>query len=153
MRLSRNCPVRGWSWPERVRRKAACAPWQFRQESADRVHFAGSVKPGQLAVLLAAADVMVLTSEREGLANAWVEALACGAPLVISDVGGAREVLRDDSAGRIVERNAAAIATGVREVLAAPPAQDAVAAHAARFSWEDNAAQLAAHFRRIAGMN
>ncbi len=120
---------------------------------ADRVHFAGSVKPGQLAVLLAAADVMVLTSEREGLANAWVEALACGAPLVISDVGGAREVLRDDSAGRIVERNAAAIATGVREVLAAPPAQDAVAAHAARFSWEDNAAQLAAHFRRIAGMN
>ena len=55
------------------------------------------------------------------------------------------------AAGRLVERNPAAIAAAVRELLADPPSQAEVAAHAARFSWEANAAQLAAHYRLVAG--
>jgi glycosyltransferase involved in cell wall biosynthesis len=117
---------------------------------AERVHFAGSVQPDRLAILLSAADVMVLPSEREGLANVWIEALACGTPLVITAVGGAREVVQDASAGRIVERSSAAIAKAALELLAAPPSQEQVAANAARFSWDANAAQLAAHYARIA---
>ena len=117
---------------------------------ADRVHFAGSVPPRRLALLLSAADAMVLPSEREGLANAWVEALACGTPLVITDVGGAREVVRDAVAGRLVARDAGAIAEAIAAVLAAPSAQTDVAAQAAAFSWEANAAQLSAHFHRLA---
>jgi glycosyltransferase involved in cell wall biosynthesis len=117
---------------------------------ADRVHLAGGVKPADLALLLAAADAMVLPSEREGLANAWIEALACGTPLVITDVGGAREVVRHSSAGRVVGRSADAIAAGVREVLANPPGEEETAANAARFSWDANAAQLADHWRAIA---
>lgn len=117
----------------------------------DRVHFAGSVKPDQLAVLLSAADIMVLASEREGLANAWVEALACGTPLVITDAGGAREVVRDASAGQIVERSAAGIVAGVQAVSADPPSQAEAAANAARFSWQANAEQLAAYYRCLAG--
>jgi glycosyltransferase involved in cell wall biosynthesis len=50
-----------------------------------RVHLLGSVKPDVLARWLAASDVFVLPSEREGLANGWIEALACGTPLVISE--------------------------------------------------------------------
>jgi glycosyltransferase involved in cell wall biosynthesis len=116
----------------------------------DRVIFAGSVAPDKLALLLSAADVMVLPSEREGLANAWVEALACGTPIVIPDVGGAREVVCDPSAGRLAARNPAAIAGALADLLANPPTQAAVAANAARFSWEANAAQIAAHYQRIA---
>ena len=52
--------------------------------------------------LLAAADLMLLPSEREGLANVWIEALACGTPILIADVGGAREVLDRPEAGRLV---------------------------------------------------
>ncbi len=117
----------------------------------DRVHFLGQVEHDALPRLLAASDVVVLPSQREGLANAWIEALACGTPLVIPDVGGAREVIRTPSAGRIAARNAAAIAAAVREVLAAGYSQAEVAANAARFSWQTNAAQLAAHYARIAG--
>ena len=115
----------------------------------DRVVFAGSVAPDKLALLLSAADAMVLPSEREGLANAWVEALACGTPIVIPDVGGAREVVCDPSSGRLAARNPAAIAGALADLLAHPPTQAAVAANAARFSWEANAAQIAAHYQRI----
>lgn len=108
----------------------------------DRVHFLGQLAHDQLANLLCAADVMVLPSASEGLANVWVEALACGTPIVIPDIGGAREVVSDPSAGRIVECDSAAIAAAVSDLLANPPSQTEVAANAARFSWEKNAARI-----------
>jgi glycosyltransferase involved in cell wall biosynthesis len=86
---------------------------------------------------------MVLPSASEGLANAWVEALACGTPIVIPDIGGARELLNRREAGRLAERTPSAVAKGLSEVLAAQAPQTAVAAAAARFSWEANAAALA----------
>ncbi len=116
----------------------------------ERVHFLGQVSHEILPLLFSAADVAVLPSEREGLANAWVEAMACGAPLVIPAIGGAMEVVQSASAGRIAARNPAAIAAAVRELLATPPAQSAVAANAARFNWDSNAAELVAHWRRLA---
>jgi teichuronic acid biosynthesis glycosyltransferase TuaC len=112
---------------------------------ADRVRFLGSVGQDVIADWLAAADVMVLMSASEGLANAWVEALACGTPVVIADVGGAREVLSDGAAGRLVARDAGAVAAAVRDLLERPSDRDAVAATVARFSWEANGAQLVAH--------
>lgn len=117
----------------------------------DRVHFLGSISHAELPRLLAAADAMVLPSASEGLANAWIEALACGAPLVITDSGGAREVVKDASAGRIAQRNAASIAEAVAAVLADPPSRQAVAANAARFSWDANAAALADYWRGLVG--
>ena len=110
---------------------------------ATRVHFLGSLDHVLLPVVLSAADAMVLPSASEGLANAWVEALACGTPLVITDAGGARELVTGPDAGLIVPRDSDAIAAAVKQLLANPPAVEQVAASAARFSWEANAAALA----------
>jgi len=104
-----------------------------------------------LPVLMAAADALVLPSEREGLANVWVEALACGAPLVIPDIGGATEVVTDASAGRIAAREPLAIAEAVCDLLANPVPQAQVAAHAARFSWQNNAERLVEIWQKAAG--
>lgn len=117
---------------------------------ADQVRFLGQVGHDMLPLLLSAADALVLPSASEGLANAWVEALACGTPLVIPPIGGAREVIRDASAGRIADRTPEAIAAALRDLLAAPPAQEAVAVNAARFSWEANAEALVEFWRGIA---
>ncbi len=117
---------------------------------AKRVHFLGQVGPDAMPLLMSAADAVVLPSEREGLANVWIEALACGTPLVVPDVGGAREVVVADSAGRIAQRTAPAIASALRAVLANPPEQATVAGHAAAFSWAENAAQLSAFWRKAA---
>jgi glycosyltransferase involved in cell wall biosynthesis len=71
--------------------------------------------------------------------------------VVVADAGGAREVVTSPQAGRIVARDPVAIAAAVEEILAAPPAPEAVAATVARFSWEANAAALAAHYEGIVG--
>jgi glycosyltransferase involved in cell wall biosynthesis len=116
-----------------------------------RVRFLGAVPHGEMPALLAQADVMALASEREGLANAWVEALACGTPLVIPDVGGAREVVDRPEAGTIVEREPGAIGAAIAALLDSPPDRSAVRAAAERFSWARNGAELAAHLRRVSG--
>ena len=117
----------------------------LRQQAAPldgRVHFLGQVSHDALPLLMSAADAVVLPSEREGLANVWIEALACGAPLVIPDIGGAREVVTSPMAGRIAERNAPAIAEALRELLASPMEQGDVAEQVAGFSWDINAMKL-----------
>ncbi len=113
---------------------------------ADRVHFLGSLDPSLLPPLYSAADAMVLPSASEGLANAWIEALACGTPLVITDAGGAREVMTSPEAGVIVARNCRAVREGIDLVLSRSRSSQAVAATVETFSWEANGAALAAHY-------
>ncbi len=116
---------------------------------ADRVRFMGALPQGVIADWLAAADVMALPSSSEGLANAWVEALASGTPVVTCDVGGARDVIAGPDAGRLVARDTGEIAGAIGDLLAHPPERDAVAANVASFSWEANTAALYAHLAEL----
>ncbi|WP_066719945.1 glycosyltransferase [Sphingomonas pituitosa] len=111
----------------------------------DRIRLCGALKPDDIAELLAAADVMALASSSEGLANAWLEALASGTPIVIPDVGGARQVVTAPAAGRIVDRTPEALADGIAALLAAPPAAAAVRRLAKPFTWEANSERLHRH--------
>ncbi|EIZ79947.1 glycosyl transferase, group 1 family protein [Novosphingobium sp. Rr 2-17] len=106
---------------------------------SDRVHFLGLVDHELLPHVLCAADVLVLPSVSEGLANVWVEGLACGTPIVVPDIGGAREIVSDPTAGRMTERTPSAIAAAVANILADQPSQADVAEHVSRFSWGRNA--------------
>ncbi|WEK42720.1 MAG: glycosyltransferase [Candidatus Sphingomonas colombiensis] len=125
--------------------RAALETQIARAGLGDRVRLLGSVPHGDLPALIAAADVMALASASEGLANAWVEALACGTPIVISPAGGAHEVVTAPPAGQVVPREAGAFAAAIGELLAVPPSLEAVRAHALRFTWEANTAALYAH--------
>jgi glycosyltransferase involved in cell wall biosynthesis len=116
-----------------------------------RVRLLGHVPHLMLPRLMAAADVTILASAREGLANVWVESLACGTPVVTTDVDGAREVIDRPEAGRIVARDPGAIAAAVCDLLAEPPPSESVRRAAERFSWDKNAEALEHHLREIAG--
>jgi glycosyltransferase involved in cell wall biosynthesis len=71
--------------------------------------------------------------------------LACGTPVVTSDVGGAREVIDRPVYGRLAARDAGAIAAAVRALLDDPPSQATVREGALRLSWDRNGAELAAY--------
>ena len=117
----------------------------------DRVRLLGAVPHGDLPRLIAAADVMALASASEGLANAWVEALACGTPIVITGAGGAGEVVTAPAYGRIVERTPAAFAEAIAALLADPPSPSAARAGAARFTWAANTQALFDHLAGLVG--
>jgi teichuronic acid biosynthesis glycosyltransferase TuaC len=129
--------------------RAALEAQAQRLGSAERVRFTGSLPHEGIAQILAAADVMALPSASEGLANAWVEALACGTPIVITDAGGAREVVRSAETGRVVARTPGAIAGAIAALIADPPPAALVRAAAERFTWASNTQALFDHLSGI----
>ena len=116
---------------------------------AERVRFLGSVPHDELPALVAASDIAILVSKSEGLANAWVESLSCGTPIIISEAGGARELVTSDIAGRIVGQDVGQIISAIKSVLAAPPSQDGVRATVSHFSWQNNGDQLLEVFNSV----
>ncbi|MES2420802.1 MAG: glycosyltransferase [Pseudomonadota bacterium] len=116
---------------------------------SDRVRLLGSLPHADLPALVAAADVSALASKSEGLANVWVESLACGTPVVITDAGGAREVVISPEAGRVTIGDPLAFAAAIADLLSSPPARSATRAMAAGFTWERNTATLYAHLAAL----
>ena len=116
---------------------------------ADRVRLVGGVPHGALPALLGAADVMALASASEGLANAWVESLACGTPVVITPAGGAGDVVTSRTAGRITQAEPEAFAVAIREVLDQAPDPWTVRAAVRDFTWPTNAAALHSHLAEL----
>jgi len=71
-----------------------------------------------LGTLLAAADVVVLCSDNEGVPLLLIEAALAGRPVVTTDVGAVRDVVRDGDTGLLVPAgDRAALAGAVRSLL------------------------------------
>jgi teichuronic acid biosynthesis glycosyltransferase TuaC len=68
----------------------------------DRLILPGPQPYERVPLYFGAADVSVLASYREGCPNAVLESLACGTPVVASDVGAVRDILPVPYVGRIV---------------------------------------------------
>ena len=62
----------------------------------DRVRFVGRVPHRDVGLYLRAADVFVLNTSYEGLSHTLVEARVVGAPIVTTDIGGNREILKHE---------------------------------------------------------
>jgi glycosyltransferase involved in cell wall biosynthesis len=122
---------------------------------ADRVRLMGAHPHRELPNFYTAADALVLASSREGWANVLLEAMACGTPVVASDIPGNPEVVQSREAGLIMPANTPrGIADGVQALFADLPSRAATRAYAERFGWDETSAGQHALFRStIAGFN
>ena len=72
-------------------------------ELKEEVHLLGNVTHNRLPQILNAADIFILTSVAEGLPNAILEAMACGLPVVATNVGGIHEVVKSGVNGFLID--------------------------------------------------
>jgi len=68
----------------------------------ESVRLLGNVAHNRLPQILNAADIFVLTSVAEGVPNAILEAMACGLPVVATNVGGIHEVVKSGVNGFLI---------------------------------------------------
>ncbi|MFG2022220.1 glycosyltransferase [Streptomyces sp. NPDC048825] len=84
----------------------------------DRVHLLGAVDPARMPALIRSADVVLCTPTYEPFGIVPLEAMACGVPVVATDVGGHRDTVADHGTGRLVPAGDPwAIAGATRELL------------------------------------
>jgi glycosyltransferase involved in cell wall biosynthesis len=103
-----------------------------------------------VAVWMAAADLVTLPSYMEGCPNAVLEALASGRPVVATNVGGIPEIMSGECGQLVPTRAPAELARGLASVLDRSWDANAISAHGSR-SWEAVAAELLEIFESLAG--
>jgi len=116
----------------------------------EHVRFLGPVEPARLKESLSAADLFVLATSNEGWANVFLEALACGLPVVTTDVGGNREVICRDELGIVVPfGDAEALARALEQALERSWHRETIIAYARENTWDTRVVILKAAFERL----
>ena len=114
-----------------------------------QVRFLGEVRQQQLAELMSAADVFCLASSREGCPNVVTEALACGTPVVATDVGSVRRLIPAQRYGHVVPLGSpAALQEALQDALTRPWDREAIAAWGGHRTWRQVAGEVAAEMRQ-----
>ena len=129
------------------------ASLQARAESLGlqgKVAWPGRIPNEDLAPWYSAADVTMLSSHNEGWANVLLESMACGTPVLATDVGGSAEVVAHPHAGRLLPRRDPALAAGLLDQLVTePPQPEDVRRYAEQFSWAETSSRQLALFRSV----
>jgi len=120
----------------------------------DKVHFTGYLKDEDLPALYSAAEVFVFPSLYEGFGLPPLEAMACGTPVVASNVSSLPEVL-GEAAILVDPYDVAAIAEAIEAVLSDNSLRASLRERglrqAALYHWEDTARQVLQVYQRLMG--
>ena len=114
------------------------------------VRFVGAAPQHQLPLWYNAADLFVLLSAREGSSNVVLESLACGTPVVSTDVGESRNLARQVPGGfRVVERDSQRAAETIMDIVRDVPSRSKTAAAMQNGGWSRTADQVHSVFARV----
>ena len=106
--------------------------YSLKKEVSGMIHFEGFVR--NAIPYLRGCDIFVLPSLYEGMPNAAMEAMACGKPVVMTDVDGARELVPDDKKGILIPpKDPPAIADAIEKLVQDKKMRETMGGEAAKF--------------------
>jgi glycosyltransferase involved in cell wall biosynthesis len=123
----------------------------------DRVTFAGKVADDEVRDFYCACDAFVFPNENQTWGLAVLEAMACGAPVLVSEGAAVHEVLTDnENAVLFPARNPEVLAQKIEYLMKQPDercriAQAGMALIRTKYNWEEFAAQIARICRALGG--
>lgn len=121
-------------------------------EVGDIVQFCGRQPHDALKWYYGAADVFAQATAFEGWSNVFLEAMACGLPVVTTRVGGNAEVVASDAVGTLVDWWAPdQFSAAIARALTHPWDQQAIIEYARANTWDRRIDQLVDEFQAIAG--
>jgi len=114
----------------------------------DRVRFLGIQDQGDLKKYYAAADAFILASRSEGIPNVILESLACGTPVIATQVGGIPEVIKSKMLGILMkDRSPDAVVAAVNDLFSSYPERGAIREYVEKyFTWDQTAEK---HFKLL----
>jgi len=120
----------------------------------DSVTFLGLIKHDQLPYFYSAADACVVPSYYESFGLVALESLACGTPVVATDVGDLKSVIRQGETGYVITDNAPHHLAEKIALLLSMPGIDtesalSIRASVSRFSWSNIAEALVRECRLV----
>lgn len=117
------------------------------------VRFCGPKRPEELSTYYSAADVFALATEHEGWANVFLEAMACGLPVISTRVGGNAEVVLEPTTGELVDWwDPSGFADALERALSHDWDHSAIIEYARANSWESRVERLVAEFHLLSGI-
>lgn len=102
------------------------------------VVFVGQISNSDLVYWYNAADIFCLASRGEGSPNVLTEALACGCPSVVSDVGAAKEVLESEPGQGVCvpAGDVSSIEEGIQTLLSESPNREVLSNNFRKYTWD-----------------
>jgi glycosyltransferase involved in cell wall biosynthesis len=120
------------------------------------VRFVSGLSDAALAELMSSAEIAVVPSLYEGFSLPAIEAMACGTPLVATDVGALPELIGEGSARGVLVRagDAPELSAALTSLLAAPSRRSRMgragrARAVEQYSWTSVAGRTAEYYREI----
>jgi len=117
----------------------------------DTVEIVGQIPHKKIAEYMKNADFIILPSWSEGLPTVLVEAMACGLPVIATNVGGIPEIINKDVGILVEPKNPEKLAKGIMYAISKKWDRRLISDYIKNYTWEKNAEKTIEVYEEVLG--